>query len=373
MKPLIKTDQCIELLADVLYTACDPKLFQVRCDKEFIPILEDAVNIGETARKRYAELGITSFETDEDALKYLFDKDDIFRRLTRAKAMLCYVACPSVIINATFTDREEMLSFLKANNLWTGEPFFDTVFDIIQLGQITANDLKNELWEACPDPKSMREYLKIVRVKFEKISVKLPNRDTYSYDNLLLNANNNPYSTYIWQLNDIGLITVDEAKELLILLYHVISGLHDNVSRIVRTYNELYKITNSLSQDLSGNDTSNSKKSQFSIPEWCVIFYYTIAAKHKPQNGTIKDKILKFMEKHQIGSKSYNYFRTEYYKIRGILYNEKKQSIDILKSAIKHLRKITPFVEQNYPESVSPIESDIKLFEDELVDIEDCR
>ncbi len=250
MKAMVKTDKCVELLGEVYYTACEPLLFKAKCSDEFIPVLKAATNKGEAARKRYEELGITTFKTEEDALKSIFDKDDIFWRLTRAKALLCYVVCPPVKINSFPTDREETLSFLTENGFWTGEPFFDVVFDIMQIGTITAKDLEYEFWEACPDVERIPEYLKVTRGRFEDILPKLPNRDTYSYDNLLLNTNDNIYSTYIRQLHDIGIITADEANDLLVLLYNVIAGLHDNVDRIARTYNKIYIMAGVETQDI---------------------------------------------------------------------------------------------------------------------------
>lgn len=242
MKAIIKTDQCIELLKEVLFSL-SPFLFDARINDELKAILKDATNKGEAIRQYYLDKsGREIFTTDEDALKHVFDKELLLKRLTRSKALMCYVICPMMLVEGDFTNRERVLDFMRRNNLWTGEPYSDIVLDALQIGVITAKDLEHEFMEMCPDIDSIPKYLQVTRVKFKDVLSRIPDKDYYSFDNLLFNQNDNEYSRRVQPLVEMGVITHKEAEDILVSVSMIIRDINWAVNKIAEMYKELEKM-----------------------------------------------------------------------------------------------------------------------------------
>lgn len=242
MKATIKTDQCIELLKEVLFSL-SPFLFDARINDELKAILKDATNKGEAIRQYYLDKsGREIFTTDEDALKHVFDKELLLKRLTRSKALMCYVICPMMLVEGDFTNRKRALDFMRKNNLWTGEPYSDIVLNALQIGAITEKDLEHEFMEMCPDIDSIPKYLQVTRVKFKDVLSRIPDKDYYSFDNLLFNQNDNEYSGRVQPLVEMGVITHKEAEDILVSVSMIIRDINWAVNKIAEMYKELEKM-----------------------------------------------------------------------------------------------------------------------------------
>lgn len=101
-------------------------------------------------------------------------------------------------------------------------------------------------------------------------------------------------------------------------------------------------------------------ESEFSILEWATIFYYANETNLLPDSRTIKARMEKFMEKHEINTTFQN-FRIKYYDAKKRLNNKNDYPINKLKSLI-------PFLRENYPQTVTKLENDIIFLESEQAD-----
>lgn len=239
MKVTVKTDKFIELLNGVIFRLY-PMFYKVDCSDELLEIIKNSDDKGKSIQRYYTEkTGKNIFETDEDALNSIFNKDRVFRRLTEMKALMFYRLCPMMILKVDIQDKNEALNVLNKLNVWTGEPFFDEVWDVLQCEMITIEDLKNEFWEICPDVDSIHKYLQITRVKFKKLLENIPDREYYSLDALLFNKGNNVCANDVRKLQEAGLLTKKEAEDILMSIHQIVDNINSAIDRIVEMYNEL--------------------------------------------------------------------------------------------------------------------------------------
>lgn len=106
-----------------------------------------------------------------------------------------------------------------------------------------------------------------------------------------------------------------------------------------------------------GHDTSTSKKKEkllSSVPKWATAFYYADNEKLTPESSTKKERMILFMEQHNIET-TLKYFKSSYHDAAKKL-NQKRYPVEKLES-------ILPFLEDHYPATIKTVESDIELLE----------
>ena len=131
--------------------------------------------------------------------------------------------------------------------------------------------------------------------------------------------------------------------------------LHGYDRDVDRSYfdNQL-KILDDLQQNI------DKQKSPFSILEWTTIYYYAKETSLLPDFDTNKEGIEKFMKNHRITT-TYEYFKNKYYDAQKRINKKKDYPIDKLK-------KIIPFLKDNYKQVVTRVEEDISFLESENAD-----
>lgn len=95
---------------------------------------------------------------------------------------------------------------------------------------------------------------------------------------------------------------------------------------------------------------------RFSVLEWATIFYYANETKLLFECNTIKSRMELFMNKHNI-STTFKSLKSKYYQAR-------KRINKIDDFPIEKLKKIMPFLKENYQQTVTKVESDIIYLKD---------
>ena len=104
----------------------------------------------------------------------------------------------------------------------------------------------------------------------------------------------------------------------------------------------------------------NKSENQFSVLEWATIFYYADTTKLLPCDNLIKNRLETFMNNHKI-STTYDNFKTKYYEAKRRINDKNDYPID-------KLQKIIPFLEINYDQTVTKVENDIIILEENISD-----
>lgn len=100
-----------------------------------------------------------------------------------------------------------------------------------------------------------------------------------------------------------------------------------------------------------------SANSEFSVLEWATIFYYADETKLLTNESTIIGRIRKFIENNEIKTTP-NHFKNNY--------NDAKKRINELNNyPISKLEKIQPYLKKHYKETITKIENDIFLLQNE--------
>lgn len=229
MKLMVKTDRCVELLKEIqlgLWTYC----FKIHCSDKLAETIKEANNKGEAIRQYYRDKsGKDIFSTDEEAIRSVFDKDDIFCRLAFLKALTFYVLSPMDKI----ADKHQQLEYVKVCTI--RDPYADVILDTVEsFGEpIYVKDLEDEFMEVCPDMDSIGKYLSLALSKYDE--VKLPCRKKrYSMDDLVFGDNG--YSRHIRKAESIGLITKEEAETILVSIWQVIDRVNTVADWIMEMY-----------------------------------------------------------------------------------------------------------------------------------------
>lgn len=97
-------------------------------------------------------------------------------------------------------------------------------------------------------------------------------------------------------------------------------------------------------------------ESPFSVLEWATIFYYADETKLLPENRIISERMKEFMSKHQINT-TFDNFKAKYYEAKKRI-NEKNDY------PINKLELIIPFLKENYKQTVTKVENDIIILEE---------
>ncbi|WP_297415610.1 hypothetical protein [uncultured Alistipes sp.] len=235
MELMVKTDRCVNLLKEIqlgLWAYC----FKIHCSDKLAETIKDANNKGEAIRQYYRDKsGKDIFSTDEEAIRSVFDKDDIFCRLAFLKALTFYVLSPMDKI----ADKHQQIEYVKDRT--ARDPYADVILDTVELfGEpIYVKDLEDEFMEVCPDMDSIGKYLPLALSKYD--DVKLPCRKKrYSMDDLVFG--DNEYSRHIRKAESIGLITQKDAETMLVSIWQVI----DRANTICDWIAEMYAKIESL-------------------------------------------------------------------------------------------------------------------------------
>ena len=232
---MVKTDRCVNLLKEIQLGLC-PYCFRLDCDDELAGIIKEADNKGEVIRQYLKDKsGKDIYSTDEAAIRFVFDKDAVFRRLAFLKALTFYVLSPAVEI----ADKNQQLAYVRACTVQ--DPYADVILDTVESygGPIYVKDLEDEFMEVCPDMDSIGKYLPLALSKYD--DVKLPCRKKrYSMDDLVFG--DNEYSRHIRKAESIGLITQKDAETMLVSIWQVI----DRANTICDWIAEMYAKIESL-------------------------------------------------------------------------------------------------------------------------------
>lgn len=97
-------------------------------------------------------------------------------------------------------------------------------------------------------------------------------------------------------------------------------------------------------------------ESPFSVLEWATIFYYADETKLLTENRIISERMKEFMSKHQINT-TFDNFKAKYYEAKKRI-NEKNDY------PINKLELIIPFLKENYKQTVTKVENDIIILEE---------
>lgn len=134
-------------------------------------------------------------------------------------------------------------------------------------------------------------------------------------------------------------------------------------------YSEVLKIKLAIleayKKALPIQDASKLKpESPFSALEWATIYYYAEAAQLVSDSPKLKERLIQFMEAHQV-STTLNSLTDKYYKAKNRI-NEKKDY------PIENLHHITPFIRKHYKRAVTFIENDIQYLKSESAENQDA-
>ena len=129
--------------------------------------------------------------------------------------------------------------------------------------------------------------------------------------------------------------------------------------------NEIKEKSANISKSASEDDAQSLPpqpivESPFSVLEWATIFYYADETKLLTESRLIKTRLGQFMSKHQVNT-TFDNFKVKYYEAKRRI--NKKNDYPINK-----LELIIPFLKENYKQTVTKVENDIFILEENKPD-----
>lgn len=112
--------------------------------------------------------------------------------------------------------------------------------------------------------------------------------------------------------------------------------------------------------DNFSNYPNRDQKNSFSKLQWGAIFFYADDTKLLPQCKYKKDKLIEFMNKHNING-TFKHFRVQYYEAKKRINKE-------CNFPVEKLKEIIPFLEQNYNQTIIKVENDIHYITENATD-----
>lgn len=103
-----------------------------------------------------------------------------------------------------------------------------------------------------------------------------------------------------------------------------------------------------------------NNENPFSVLEWATIFYYADETKLLSDSHHIKNRMEYFMKKHQLNT-TFDNFKTKYYEAKKRI-NEKNNY------PVNKLKKIIPFLKDNYKQTVTKVENELSFLEENNFD-----
>lgn len=135
--------------------------------------------------------------------------------------------------------------------------------------------------------------------------------------------------------------------------------LQESIIKFFMSEVEIEFLTNQKAESIPAPE-QNKSENQFSVLEWATIFYYADTTKLLPCDNLIKNRLETFMNNHKV-STTYNNFKTKYYEAKRRINDKNDYPID-------KLQKIIPFLEINYDQTVTKVENDIIILEENISD-----
>ncbi len=110
-------------------------------------------------------------------------------------------------------------------------------------------------------------------------------------------------------------------------------------------------------QKCERNSQQEAHQSPYSVLEWATIFYYADETKLLSDSNLKKERMKQFMSKHNVNT-TFGNFKTKYYEAKKRINKKNDYPINKLKSIIS-------FLKENYKQTVTKVENDIIIIEDE--------
>lgn len=254
-------DRCVSLLGEIEHGLCLSH-YKFNCNDELANIIKAADNKGKVIRQYIKDKsGEDSFSTDDAAIRFVFDKDAVFRCLAFIKALAFYVLSPIVEL----TNKDEQLAYTESCS--NDDPYKDVIIATVNRfgGPIYVKDLEDEFMRVCPDVNSIGQYLVISQAKYNDL--RFPYRRQRPVDLSDFVCGDNDYSHHIRQAQAVGLITKQEAETILTSIWQVINEVNKFVDRIVEMYDKIKSVASAAcsNSDLNITPESISDNSHFSV------------------------------------------------------------------------------------------------------------
>lgn len=265
MEVMKKTDRCISVIQNAISTLSYLSGISNLNNGE----LQELKLLHDEFQEHWGNFSCDKFKRMED----LFPKRALIKELTRLKAIFYYRILPVCNYDIMYRDEDDVYTNLCMNNHYTGGEYFQEVWKILQEDAVSLNDLEDEFWIVCPDIKSINDYLKITRVKFNQINSKLPLLEILTIEDLFCKPNK--YRDTFDRLSTIGLITDDEVKLIFTLAISIAKSIKINMNLISSMYNKL-KCMNR--DNVIEDNNSTSLPAELSSNEATEIFQKAITA-----------------------------------------------------------------------------------------------
>lgn len=265
MEVMKKTDRCISVIQNAISTLSYLSGISNLNNGE----LQELKLLHDEFQEHWGNFSCDKFKRMED----LFPKRALIKELTRLKAIFYYRILPVCNYDIMYRDEDDVYTNLCMNNHYTGGEYFREVWKILQEDAVSLNDLEDEFWIVCPDIKSINDYLKITRVKFNQINSKLPLLKILTMEDLFCKPNK--YRDTFDRLSTIGLITDDEVKLIFTLAISIAKSIKINMDLISSMYNKL-KCMNR--DNVIEDNNSTSLPAELSSNEATEIFQKAITA-----------------------------------------------------------------------------------------------
>jgi hypothetical protein len=161
---------------------------------------------------------------------------------------------------------------------------------------------------------------------------------------------------------------------------NTLSVTYDHINDVLKYYNLTHSEARQILLDMMGTfnpmrikniiepiirylERSNAEAephrtpNQFSVLEWSTIYYYADVTNLLPSENNTKERIEYFMKKHNVPT-TFKSFKSKYYHAKKRINKENNYPIS-------KLEKIIPFLEINYSQTVTKVENDIVIIEEE--------
>jgi len=139
--------------------------------------------------------------------------------------------------------------------------------------------------------------------------------------------------------------------------------VHHYREKPIQPSRKLQKEKTRLNQSQSTDADEEVKQNNFSVLEWATIFYYAETTKILPESKNRITSMECFIETHNIPT-TLGSFKSKFY-------NARKRINIKLDYPVPKLEKITPFLKENYKETVTAVDNDKQYLEEHKIDSQD--
>tara|TARA_R110002096_G_scaffold44354_8_gene119257 strand:- start:3195 stop:4028 length:834 start_codon:yes stop_codon:yes gene_type:complete len=110
------------------------------------------------------------------------------------------------------------------------------------------------------------------------------------------------------------------------------------------------------------DSSKNDIQLGYNVQDWAAIFCYAYPFTIGTKDGFKSKNLSKFMEKHNIPKKSFNYLRGKCFKVNKAIDLDFSFPVEILEETIK------PFLKTHYPHTLFNVDEDIQIIKNESPD-----